>query len=617
MKKIIVSLLVVCLLLITSLASVNAYNYGRLEFEVKIVDDIGNEGKLETLLGNNPDEIWTKTFGGKHTDKAWCVQQTSDSGYILTGVTGDWDIWLIKTDEYGNEQWNRSFNSGEMEAGYSVQQTSDDGYILTGYIGPLSDFDIWLIKTDADGNMIWDRTFGGPGADGGLSVQQTSDGGYIISGGTSSYGNGEGDVWLIKTDSNGNEEWNRTFGGSKGEGSHSSQQTNDGGYVITGYTGNGEVWLIKTDSNGNEEWNRTFENGMGTYVQQTNDGGYIIGAVSATGDDDVWLIKTDSNGNEEWNKTYGGAKVDRCWSLQQTIDHGYILTGYSASYGDEKRDLWLIKTDSNGELEWDRLMGGKKTEEGQSVQQTSDGGYIITGFTESFGVGMADVWLLKTDEYGYIPPNPPTIDGPRSGDAGVEYDYTFVALDPDGDDIASYTIDWGDDNVEVIEGPFASGEEVIVSHTWDEEEKYTIRAKAKDVHDLESDWSELTVSIGNHLPTAPEINGPITGEAGVEYTYDFCSTDPDGDDIASYTIDWGDDNVEAIDGPFASGEEVIVSHTWSETGTYTIRAKAKDIYDAESDWGYLEVEMPVNYQISQQSSNPLFFQILQILINTR
>ena len=307
--------------------------------------------------------VFTNLFGGSGNDRGCSVKQTADGGYIITGylsnIESRFDVWLIKTDNQGNEEWNQTFGGNSNDFSYSVQQTMDGGYIITGGTQSFGsgEEDVYLIKTDSQGNKEWNQTFGGSEDDYGYSVKQTMDGGYIITGGTQSFGSGESDMWLIKTDSQGNEEWNQTFGGSGYDGGSSVKQTMDGGYVITGGTqsfGSGgsdsDVWLIKTDSQGNEEWNQTFGGGGGHSVKQTNDGGYVvIGGTDS--EENVWLIKTDSQGNEEWNKTYGGSEDDHGISGEQTSDGGYIITGSTRSYNRGRYDVYLIKTDPNGNTE--------------------------------------------------------------------------------------------------------------------------------------------------------------------------------------------------------------------------------------------------------------------------
>jgi len=311
-------------------------------------------------------EEWNQTFDGSYRDYGKSVQQTVDGGYIITGSTGSdyyYDVWLIKTDSKGAEEWNQTFGGDNKDYGNSVQQTADGGYIITGEISSSGNgsSDVLLIKTDQQGQEEWIQTFGGSDYDTGNSIEQTYDGGYIITGSTRSYGNGSSDVLLIKTDQQGQEEWIQTFGGGYIDIGNSIKQTSDNGYIITGYTqsyGNGsrDVWLIKTNSQGNEEWNQTFGGiyvDIGNSVQQTiDDGGYII--TGSRGTDyysDLWLIKTDYQGNEEWNQIFGGNDYDFGNSVQQTTDDGYIIIGHTKSYGNGGYDIFLIKTDSEGNTE--------------------------------------------------------------------------------------------------------------------------------------------------------------------------------------------------------------------------------------------------------------------------
>ena len=301
------------------------------------------------------------------------------------------------------ETWNKTFGGIMTDTGYFVQQTLDGGFIVVGETNaPMGD--VYLIKTDANGNKQWDKTYmSGTG----ICVQQTTDGGYIITGQTP----GISDALLIKTDSNGVEQWNNTFGAGKYDFGHSVQQTTDGGYILAGaYTymgppGTWDAWLIKTDSNGIMQWDQKFGGAYSDYaysVQQTTDGGYILaGSTDPTNSNvEVYLIKTDSSGVATWTKTFGGANTDIGQSVKQTTDGGYIVTGWTDSIGAGLTDVYLIKTDSSGIATWTKTFGGANYDDSRSVWQTSDGGYIIAGSTLSFGAGFSDVYLIKTDVTG-------------------------------------------------------------------------------------------------------------------------------------------------------------------------------------------------------------------------
>ena len=365
---------------------------------------------------------WEKTFGGTGTDYVSSVQQTNDGGYIVVGSTHSFgaglsDVYLVKTDNSGILVWQKTFGGVNTDVGKSVQQTNDGGYIIVGStVQPgAGGWDIYLIKTDVLGNSIWQQMIGGANEDSGYSVQQTNDGGYIVIGYTYSFG-ADADVFLIKTDELGNIVWQKTFGGGGWENGYSVQQTSDGGFIVAGGTrsfgsGNDDVYLVKTDAVGKTSWQKTFGGTNADYgrsVQQTTDGGYIVAGYTksfGTGGWDVYLIKTNSQGNLVWQKTFGGANDDEGYSVQQTTDGGYIVVGSTYSFS-VFEGVFLIKTDELGNIVWQKTIDGGNNEYGRSVQQTSDGGYIVAGVTWSFGAGNGDIYLIKLK-----PENPTCNDG--------------------------------------------------------------------------------------------------------------------------------------------------------------------------------------------------------------
>ena len=397
--------------------------------------DATTSGQLNTFPSAPiPEEEWNRTYGGSSDDVGTYGQQTKDGGYIITGYTSSYgadapfswlikvqhrgDLWLIKTDAKGHKEWDRTYGGLGKDLGFFVQQTKDEGYIIVGgkkSFWIVGNYDLWIIKTDANGSVLWDRTFGGSGEDLGFSVQQTNDDGYIIAGYTS-FTNGK-KAWIIKIDSQGNKQLDMATGRADSEAA-SIGLTKDGGYIIAGYTpssgsGKEDVWLIKTNSKLHWDWLKTFggpSRDLGLSVQETEDGGYIIAGLTESfgaGKGDVWLIKTDPKGDKEWDRTFGGSNFDSGASVQQTRDGGYIITGYNTTTTDNVRSysrlfnsanigrVWLIKTDSKGIELWNETFGGTRNDWGNSVQETRDGGYIITGVTESYGAGKEDVWLIK------------------------------------------------------------------------------------------------------------------------------------------------------------------------------------------------------------------------------
>lgn len=312
--------------------------------------------------------------------------------------------------------WEQTYGGIDHDYGLSVQQTTDSGFIITGTTRSFGNGnnDVYLIKTDEVGNEQWSQTFGGNGYDQGFSVQQTTDGGYVITGETSSINGGDEKILLIKTDVNGNDIWSKIFDSGSLNGDERGfdvKQTNDGGYIICG-TKKGlfpksDIWLIKTNEYGDSLWSKTYGDSLGDWgysIQQTSDFGYIIvgESQSITGGNslNIIVIKTDSLGNEIWIKDFGGVDYDCGYWIEQTSDGGYIITGETNSFGNNY-DVYLIKIDENGIEQWSKTYGDIDYDGGHSVQQTSDGGYIITGWISNLGGNYTtDIYLIKTDVNG-------------------------------------------------------------------------------------------------------------------------------------------------------------------------------------------------------------------------
>ena len=406
----------------------------------------------------NPSIMWQRCLGGSLDDYAASIQETSDGGYVVAGNTessdgdvtsnygGNSDIWVVKLDTAGTVTWERCLGGSAADYACNVQQTSDGGYVIAGYThsndgdvsGNHGSSDFWVVKLDNAGTVIWQRCLGGSDSDYGRYIQQTSDGGYIITGNAASTDgdvdvsgmHGGADFWVVKLDANGAITWQCCLGGSSPDFAYNIQQTSDGGYIVAGDTqsADGDVsgshgyydfWVVKINDTGLLEWQCCLGGSSWDFfksIQQTSDGGYIVAGTTFSNDGDVngnhgnsdfWVVKLDACGTVAWQNCFGGSSCDYAWNIRQTSDDGYIVAGDAlstdgdVSYNHGYYDIWVVKINDSGLLEWQRCLGGSLGDFGRNIQQTLDGGYIIVGNTQSpdYDVsdihGNCDLWVLK------------------------------------------------------------------------------------------------------------------------------------------------------------------------------------------------------------------------------
>ncbi len=390
---------------------------------------------------------WQKSFGGSNYDYARYVVQTSDGGYVVVGNTssndgnvtqsfGNGDFLIIKTNSSGIMEWQKTYGGFNSEFINSIQQTSDQGFILSGYSksnnGAYStnhgNNDFLILKLNSIGDIVWQKNYGGTGDDLALDAIQTNDGGYAVIGQTSSNngnltGNhGFSDYWVLKLSSSGNIEWQNNYGGSGGDVGEKIQQTNDGGYILIGFSissdgdsmshiGANDIWILKINPSGVIEWEKSVgsaSNDYGYGIIQTNDFGYILsGTTNLSSNSNAIIAKLSPSGTIEWQNTYGGNGIDTNYSIQIDADGGYIFIGYSDSTNNNfsnnhgNYDIWLTKIDHSGNFLWQKLLGGTNSDFAYCVKKTSDNGYIIAGDTNSTNgdvlqnFGFSDFWLVK------------------------------------------------------------------------------------------------------------------------------------------------------------------------------------------------------------------------------
>ena len=343
-------------------------------------------------------------------------------------------------------EWQKCLGGSQADGSNSIQQTTDGGYIVGGYTdsndGDVTNLhvpsDYWIVKLDNVGSIEWQKCLGGSNDDYANSIQQTIDSGYIVAGisksndGDVSGNHGLGDYWIVKLDNAGNIQWQKCLGGSNEDYAYAIQQTFDSGYIVTGYTTStdGDVtgfhtlpdfWTVKLNSFGIDQWQKCLGGSnidIARAVQQTLDGCYIIAGETLSHDGDVtgihgsnndfWIVKLSSSGSLEWQKTYGGSMIDQAYSIQQTLDSGYIVAGRAYSTDGDVNglhgtiDCWIVKLNSTGSIQWNKCLGGASAEEAYNIKQTSDGGYIIAGKTRSTDGdvtgnhgGLGDFWVIK------------------------------------------------------------------------------------------------------------------------------------------------------------------------------------------------------------------------------
>jgi uncharacterized delta-60 repeat protein len=399
--------------------TVTTYAYKQSQQTTNVTNPIAEHEAINS-------SFWAKTYGGSNFDIAYAIQQTTDGGYIVAGSTnssgaGQDDFWVFKLNSTGGMVWQKTYGGSGEDDAYSIEQTSDGGYIVAGSSNSFSSsgsLQAWVLKLDSTGAVQWQYTYGGGGTNYASWVRQLSNGDYIVAGATNSFEAHGYDFWVFELNSTGGIIWQKTYGGPYDDEATCIENTTDGGYVVAGPSdsfgsgagGYDHFWVLKLNSTGGIVWQNTY-GGSGEddpyYVQQTTpDQGYIVvGLTNSTGAgyDDFWVLKLNSTGTVEWSKTYGSTGYDDAYSAEQTADGGYIVAGTSNSFSSGGNpDVWLLKLDSTGTPQWQYAYGGSNDNEGYSVRQTSDGGYVVAGTTSSFGAGTYNVWVLKLEANGGI-----------------------------------------------------------------------------------------------------------------------------------------------------------------------------------------------------------------------
>ncbi len=368
---------------------------------------------FQISFAQSPDTIWTKFFTTPGDDYGYYAEQTDDGGYILIGTqnpSGRDDIWLIKTDENGTAEWTKLYGSYNWDYGECVHQTSDGGYVIFGYTDEFypAYYNGWLLKTDQYGDTLWSKVYTGEMyhfIKSGLELPVGN--GYVFTGYTKLSAGSPEDIWVVRTDLNGDTVWTASFGGMEREFAFSVARADNGYLYVAGMTesfgaGESDGLVIKLTPDGDSVWAKTYGGPGSDYlydIKETNDGGFIIaGSTGSFGHmnnyQDAWLIKINSDGDTLWTKTYGNELHDNAYSVVQTSDGCYVWTGI-LSFDQWNDDAWVVKTDPDGNIIYSRNYGGEFWDQGRKINLTSEGTVIIAGVWYDVDSNTRDIWLLN------------------------------------------------------------------------------------------------------------------------------------------------------------------------------------------------------------------------------
>ena len=326
-------------------------------------------------------------------------------------------ILIGVTCGHSKQYWAKTIGGSGFDYAQLIQQTNDGGHIIRANTNSFGagGADFWILKLDENGNISWQKTYGGEDNDNGRFIQQISNGAYILMGITSSFTSYERATWMLKLNNDGDVLWQRTYAApGEDDCSYSFLRTTDGGYIISGPGGtldyppySHRAWVMKLDINGYVTWRKRYngpQNDELFFIQQTQNGEYIaVGRTNSfgAGDDDIWVLKLDSNGDILWQKTYGGSAIDYPRSLIKTSDGEFLISATTQSFGTGENDLWLIKLNGDGIISWQKTYGGNDSDTGY-CQQTADGRYIVVGYTFSDESWEYDIWVIEIDSTGSL-----------------------------------------------------------------------------------------------------------------------------------------------------------------------------------------------------------------------